>query len=132
MRQGIVPEIGRVIPFVQEAGQFPNLCTIQSIPGTKNAMGAPIITFSDVAGLVNIPCHAAPPSIFRLSGSNELRKPDRTDESQEFHVLLSGYFPQIQMNMRAVVDGVPYNIVGIDQDAFHTQTRLEVQAYTLG
>lgn len=129
MRQGVVQEIARVVPFAQEAGQFPSVCTIQRISGTLDGLGAEVMDFADVTGLVNIPCHVSPPSVFKLSGSNEYRKVDRISEKQEFHVLLAGNFPGIQMKDRAVIDGQAWNIVGADHDAFNSQTRLEVQEY---
>lgn len=124
-------DIARVIPQAAAAGQFPSRCTIQRLTGTRDSLGVMNQTFADVSGLVNIPCHVAPPSIARIGGSAEMRQADRTDEKQEFHVLLQGYFPDIQMKDRAVIDGNIWNIIGPDYDAFKTQTRLEVMEYTL-
>ena len=124
-------DIARVIPQTQAAGQFPSACTIQRLTGARDSMGVLTQTFADVSGMVGIPCHISPPSVIRLGGSAEYRKSDRTDEKQEFHVLLAGYFPDIQMKDRAVIDGTNWNVVGNDKDAFKTQSRLEIQEYTL-
>lgn len=129
MNQTLIYDFDQVIPLTAEAGLFPSLCTIQAVPGTVNAMGVPIMTFSDVSGLVNIPCHSAPQSNTNLKGSSEDRLPDRTDETQERHVLLDGYFAAIQINMRAVIDGQAWNIIGIDSDFLYKMTRLLVQSY---
>ncbi len=130
MNQSLLLDIGGVVALAQSAGMFPNLCTIQSAGATVNAMGAPVVTpFSDITGLVDIPCHSAPPAIEDVRGSDELRKVDRTDIRQMRHVLLAGYYPTIVQNMRAVVDGVAWNIVGVESDSFDSQTRLMVQDY---
>jgi hypothetical protein len=129
MNQTMTADYTQVIPLALAAGQFPSLCTIQDVPGTLNAIGAPVTTFTNVSGLVDIPCKNAPPSNASIIGSDELRLADRTDEKQERHVLLSGYYPQIQMKMRAVIDGAPFNIIGVQSDSMSTQTRLQVQDY---
>ncbi len=132
MNQNIIQDVLQVVPQALAAGMFPNLCTIQAVPGTLDSLGAPIQTFADVSGLVGIPCHNAPVSSGEgLSGSDELRMRDRVDTRQRRHVLLAGYFPTIEMGNRAVVDGVPFNIVGIESDAFNSQTRLEVEDYAI-
>ena len=133
MNQSIIADVSLVVPEALAAGMFPNLCTIQAAATGLNAMGAPIMTpFADVSGLVDIPCHSAPPAIEDVRGSDEFRRIDRTDTRNMRHVLLAGYYPQVQLKMRAVVDGQPWNIVGVESDAFNSQTRLMVQDYELG
>ncbi len=133
MNQSLLLDVSGVVALAQAAGMFPNLCTIQSAATTTNAMGAPVVTpFADVSGLVGIPCHSAPPAIEDVRGSDELRKIDRTDTRQMRHVLLAGYFPTIALSMRAVVDGEAWNIIGVESDAFSSQTRLMVQEYEVG
>jgi hypothetical protein len=130
VNQSITIDVQQVVGIAAAAGMFPNLCTIQSAATTINAMGAPVVTpFANMTGLVDIPCHSAPPAIEDVRGSDELRKVDRTDTRQMRHVLLAGYFPTIALSMRAVVDGVAWNIVGVESDAFDSQTRLMVQDY---
>ncbi len=131
MNQDLLLDIGGVVAMALAAGMFPNLCTIQELPGTLDSLGAPVMTFSDVSGLVDIPCHSAPPAIEDVRGSDELRMKDRTDTRQMRHVLLAGYYPTIALSMRAVVDGEAWNIIGVESDAFNSQTRLMVQEYTL-
>jgi hypothetical protein len=133
VNQDILSDVGQVVQMAVAAGMFPNLCTIQSAATTTNTMGAPVVTpFANITGLVDIPCHSAPPAIEDVRGSDELRKIDRTDTRQMRHVLLAGYFPTIALSMRAVVDGQPWNIVGVESDAFNSQTRLMVQEYEVG
>ena len=130
VRQNLIIDVQQVVPMALAAGMFPNLCTIQALPGTLDSLGAPILTFSDISGLVDIPCHSAPVSSGEgLAGSDEIRLKDRIDTRQSRHVLLAGYFPTIVMGNRAVIDGEPWNIVGIESDAFSSQTRLEVQEF---
>jgi hypothetical protein len=131
VNQNIIQDVQQVVPMALAAGMFPNLCTIQAIPGTLDSLGAPITTFSDVSGLVDIPCHSAPPAIEQVRGSDELRMKDRVDVRQQRHVLLSGYFPTIVQNMRAVVDGEAWNIIGVESDAFNSQTRLMAEEYVV-
>lgn len=131
MYQGIQYDLNAVTVEAAKAGQFPNLCTIQDIPGTYDTIGAPTMTFTNVTGLVNIPCKSAPPSKSSLAGSAEMRMEDRTSEKQERHVVLNGYYPAIVKRMRAVIDGQPWNIMGVESDSFETVTRLYVQEYTV-
>lgn len=130
MYQGIQYDLNAVASETAKAGQFPNLCTLQAISGSLDSLGAEVMTFSNVTGLVNIPCHNAPPARSSVAGSHELRMKDRLSEKQERHVLLKGYFPTITKKMRAVIDGVAWNITGVESDAFDTLTRLYVEEYT--
>lgn len=126
--------IKRVMPVAIASERFTSLCTIQRPPGTTNAQGGQDLDpthYIDVPGLVNIPCKAAPLVILRPSAADETKLADYTEEGNQQQVVLSGYFPQIQQQDQAVVDGVIYDIVSVQSDSEHIMTRLGTQIKTL-
>lgn len=110
---------------------WPSRCTIQTItyatqPGRQQVpTGA-----TNVTNLVNIPCRMAPMSV-TVASEREQRTDALIEQSTKYVVKLNGYYPEIQPRlMRAVVDGVPYLIRGMDSDSEHMFSRLFVEIIT--
>jgi hypothetical protein len=103
---------------------WPSLCTIQTItyintPGQRVPSGG-----TDVPNLIDIPCRIAS---LREAMPSDVEKMSATviSMSRQRKVYLDGYYPTIQAGtMRAVVDGVPYLIRGVDSDSERVFTRL--------
>lgn len=124
VRQLVDVRLGRDIP-----NHWPSLCTIQTVNFTASASNQPVPTSAtSIAAKTNIPC--------RLSALIDIRPSDdeiRTTEVQEKKVertcKLSGYYSDIEVRtQQAVVDGVTYQIRGVEHDSqqFSTRLRLEV------
>ena len=132
MNQGILYELGQVLPGVEALGLFDSLCTIQQRTNTVSALGQPDLTdWNDIPGLTNIQSML---SIQRTALPNQaatVRTPEQFDTQTQLHLLLNGYFPQILQQNQAVVDGTPYEIMAVESDSQKTQTRLALRVYTL-
>lgn len=129
MYQGLALEISRVMAQAVDTGLFVSLCTFQE-PGLAGPSGAPSNTFTNVDPLVNIPCMNAPVSDVRIQAL-ELKALQEIEESSLRHVLLNGWYPQIEDGVangwRCIVDGVVYDLMGAESDSQGTQTRLELK-----
>ncbi len=112
---------------------FSSLCTIVTPPPDVNLAGAPdpSVPYEDLTDHVDIPCIALPLSSGNKVQPTEVKSLMEVYSKNLIHVLLAGYFPLIQSNYRAVVDSIEYDIVGIESDSHHTQTRLAVQKVSL-
>jgi hypothetical protein len=138
MNQSLSYEFQHVMTEVQATGLLSSLCTIQQRPLTAgqpkvSASGQVDLTpadFTDIVGLVNIPCQIMAKSIFRPDTAGVKRMPSSFDDSQGRHVLLNGYYPAILDTYQAVVDGTPYQIQSVEHDSQRIQTRLALQVST--
>lgn len=129
--------IAAVMPAARATGLFVSRVTFQAPDGILGASGAESGTYADVVGLVDIPCMNAPqpPSEIKL-GSLEFRTPADITAQADRHVLLDDYFPDVETHwragVRAVIDGIQYNVAGAESDSQHTQTRVALQVVTIG
>lgn len=101
---------------------YTSSCTIQTPATTRNAVtnqvsGSP----ADYAGHVGLACAVAPIT------ARENRQPDQRYATATHHVALAGYYPTITPVMLAVVDGVTYDIEGVEVDSKDQTTRLFVR-----
>ncbi len=129
MYQGLQHDFNAVIPGAMAQGQFPSLCTVQVCTNTVDpATGQIDLTdtgFRDIPGAVNIACKRAPQSYARIMVNQNI-----TEGLNFFHVLLAGYFPQIPEALastsqnRAIIDGVPHQLLGVESDSLKIMTRL--------
>jgi hypothetical protein len=90
-----------------------------------------------VAGLIDIVCMIAPqPSSEIKVGAQSFRSMSQVSSSAPKHVLLDAYYPTLidgwREGDRAVIDGVTYELAGVEADSQGTQTRLEVKLVTAG
>lgn len=122
MNQSIEPSIEAVMPELRRSGLLSSLCTITTPPGTFDAGGAPDpnAAYQDLAGHVNIPCMKAP------IDASETKTLDEILSRNLSRMLLNDYYPEIIANYRAVVDGVDYDVLGVEHDSQHRMTRLTV------
>lgn len=138
MNQGLAYEIAAVMPAATLTGLFSSLCTIQQPDGALIGAGQPSGTFTNVAGLVNIPCVDAPPSIARVQAT-EVKAIAEIMSIGLRHILLNGYYANIiggnlsatGLGWRAIVDGITYDILGAEADSQLTQTRLDLRLATV-
>ena len=101
------------------AAFYPSLCTIQSGTLTQDSVGQPVATWAYV--LQAIPCRISP------AGGREMKLPNQTYGVGSHTINLRGYYPTIIVAMRALVDGVAYDILAVESDGNQYTTRLQVQ-----
>ncbi len=136
MNQGMTADISQVMVLAVGSGLFVSSFTAQQPDGVISGPGAPSGTYTDVVGLTAIQCMDAPAITAQIkveafqvrTGAQVLSQADR-------HVLLDGYYPTLQNGWRdgwrAIVDGVTYNIFGVEPDSQRTQTRVTLQLATV-
>jgi hypothetical protein len=132
MYQGFADNYPQLVTEVIAAGLDVSLCTIQQSVVAQDADGAPQYTPpTNVAGLINIPCMNAPLSADAVQAT-EVRDLEEIQSKGLRHVLLMGYYPQITADLWALVDGVTYDIMGVESDSQTSQTRLKLQLASVG
>ena len=147
MNQSFLGEILSVMPTATDPnmGLFDSLCTIQVPDGVLGASGAPSGNFVNVAGLIpagnigvnliNIPCMESVPSTARVQAT-EVKDLAEIMSKGLRHVLLNGYYPYLETlkeagQVRAILNGTAYEILGVEPDSQRTQTRFECQLVDL-
>ena len=134
MQQTIDYAVSQIMPQAQLAGTFISLATFQSLDGGQGPTGNPPGTYTNVAGLVNIPCMDAPPSIARIQAT-EMKDVAEILSKGLRTVLLDTCFtgaPNWSANAyRVIVDGVVYDLLGAENDSQLTQTRCNLQLVSL-
>ncbi len=137
MNQNLSYEIAAVMPAARATGLFVSLCTFEVPDGTLGASGAPSGPYTPVAGLVAIPCMDAPQPANEIKvGSLESRMAAQVTDIASRHVLLDDYYPTVitlwRTGLRAIVDGVTYDVCGAECDSQRTQVRMELKLATAG
>lgn len=128
------PPVMRFPPIVAHAFRsalrlhYPSRCTIQFVSKADTPSGQSVNSSGlPVSGHLNIPCALGAFSKDTTT-DNERRGPTVTEEFSRRICKLSGYYPAIvERQMRAVVDGVIYNIRGVESDSQHVSTRLYLE-----
>lgn len=104
---------------------FPQQCSIgHETIGQNPDSGEEETTYPIDPGLTNIDCALEPQ---RGAGSGEIRRPDQTIVENPYVIALRGYYPTIDQEDHAVIDGLAYNILFVRHDATHTITFLDVE-----
>lgn len=126
--------VAAVMPAALATGLFVSLCTIERPDGILIDAGQPSGNYVNVAGLVNLKCMDAPASDIRVQAS-EVKTLESIQDFSPQHVLLQGYYPQIEVGVgqgwRAVIDGVTLDILGVESDSQRQMTRMEVRTSAL-
>jgi hypothetical protein len=126
--------IHAVMVNANASGLFVSLCTIQAPSGNVVGAGQPDGLYNNIAGLVNIPCTAPPQSTARIL-AGEQKALAEILQTQPKHVLLNGFYGQAVDNLpngfdgscQAVIDGIGYDILGVEHDSQMQMTRMEVR-----
>jgi hypothetical protein len=133
MYQGLSYEIAQVMPEAVSTGRFVSLCTFSKPPAnaiTPDGGQAPLSSYTPVSGLVNIPCMDAVESSIQATEIKGLQ--DILSKGLR-HMLLNGYYPestpdgQIPTSWIANVDGIVYDVIGVEHDSQNQQTRVKLQ-----
>ena len=107
--------------MVTLADYFPSLCTIQEDVGVEDDYGQVVPDWQTFAGHAEIPCSHG---VNRVGGGREVKLPDQTYVVSNYTLSLRGYYPLITEKMRAVVDGVVFEILLAQSDSHGMTTRI--------
>jgi hypothetical protein len=129
--QGIQGDINAVMTEVDSSGLLVSLATISKPDGLFGPSGAPSGNYVNVPGLMCIPCIDA----FSQGDiqATEVKELQEVQSRGLRHLLLNGYYPeatpdgQIPSYWRATVDGITYDILGVEHDSQTQMTRLKLQ-----
>jgi hypothetical protein len=128
--QGLHYDIAAVMPEALATGLFVSVVTIQEPDGVFVGSGQSSGNWVDVSGLVNIKAMNAPISDSKIL-ADEVKTLAETMAVNLRHVLLDGYYPQIEPGQRAFMDGVYWDILGAEADSQSQMTRLHLELATL-
>ena len=131
---GLNYSLANIMPQANIAGMFPSLATLQTLDQTQGPTGNPVGTWSNVAGVIDIPCKDAPASIARIQAT-EMKGVAEIMSQGLRHVLLNQCFINAPnwaaMAARLVVDGFTYEVLGAENDSNTIQTRVDLQLVQL-
>jgi hypothetical protein len=130
--QIISRSINRIVPAMISTGLHKSLATFQAPPRGPGFPGT--APWTDVPGLVNIPCQFGPEADDGEMAMEFRQQPQTTDTG--LHRLeFRGYYPTLEAGWRSgwrvVVDGVAYDVVGIESDSQRVLTRAKVRLVTI-
>lgn len=131
---GLNYAIAGIPTAIYAAGLFPSLATLQAPSATPGPTGNPVNAFTDVSGLINLPCQDAPPSVARVAAT-EVKAVAEIMSKGMRHVTLMGYFEDARdwssYGYRAVIDGVIFDLIGAEGSSLDMQTRMDLQIVTV-
>lgn len=130
MLQTLTRELTQVMPSAKKTGLFVSLATFQVRTGNVDALGQQdLVNWTNVSGLVNVPCQLSAMSIYRPDISGVIRAVEGFEEISQRHLLLNGYYPTVQKQYTVLVDGTRYEVMDFQFDSQNQQTRLAVRVY---
>lgn len=135
MNQSIGYELDGIMPAVIATGLLVSLFTAQAPSSVLGGTGAPDGTYTKVLGLVDIAC-TSPPYTFSDTGikADEMKAVPEIAALQFHHVLLDSYYPALDAGWRngwrCLIDGVTYDILGVENDSQGKMTRVSVRLVT--
>ena len=138
-----------VLPAALALGSFVSLATLQAPDGVFTPAGAASGKFVDVAGLQNIVCMSSVPASSTIQAT-EVRALEEITASELHHVILNGYYPQIDQGWRGdgtptgqwrivvgdniageLTNGFAYQIMGVESDSQNQMTRIKIRLGTV-
>jgi hypothetical protein len=106
---------------------YPSEVTIQAKTTLgRKPNGEEVIAWADVSGLTGLRGNLADPG----RTVYERRSTDLTRTTQAPGLNLAGYYPEITVLHRAIVDGTAWNITAVHHDSLGSVTRLELERVT--
>jgi len=100
---------------------FPTTCTIQDFTTTLDAAHQPIKTWADLAGHIDLPCRKAP------DRGGEFKRPDNTFARNVSIIEIAGYYSDIEVINRVVLDTKNYDILLVEYDGSSKLTRITAE-----
>jgi len=133
----LLADVDEIMELARESGLFTSLCTL-SEPAAGGRV--PSGTYTDVFGLVDLPCMDAPESMSTGISANEITSLSAISATGNRHVLLDRYYPGCKdwarKGWRATIKSpdlsiTVYDLLGSEPDSQCTQTRLRMTKVTV-
>jgi hypothetical protein len=135
MQQGLQYEVDSVMPQVRATGLLISRATFQDQTGGTGPTGFPLNTYTPVDGLIDIQCMDAPLGTGEGFSVDEGKAQPQILSKGERHILLDAYYPEAINVWRGggnvVIDGVTYDILGVEADSQRQETRVRAQVATI-
>ena len=145
MNQFLAHEIAQVVPVAYGIGLFVSTASFLAPVQTQGATGNSVGGYTAISGLQNIQCMNAPSRTGAAGTSSmERRTTPFVEAERSRHVLLNGYFPQLdtgpthgagtgwQVNITDPGGNTnQYIFLGGEGDSQQTQTRCNLELVTL-
>lgn len=132
--------IADVMQAVIATGLLVSLATFQGPSQDFDSAGAWDGTWTNISGLVDIPCTAPPKSTGDIQAT-ENRALQEIVAAEWHHVLLNAWYPQLDAgwrgdgspagSWRVLIDGFPYEIAGVESDSQMQMTRVTAKLTTM-
>lgn len=131
----LLKSIPNVMARAVATGLFVSICTIKAPTGGVTGAGQPTGLYVAIAELSNIACMAPPQSTGHIE-ADETKTEESIMSGNYDHVLLDGYYGQavtgfpsgFDSTCQANVDGLDYDILGVEHDSQSQMTRMLVRA----
>jgi len=115
------------MPIVRASGLLVSTATFQ-VPDGLTDGGFVSPNYVDVVGLVGIACTAPPMNVGVGFSADEKKTQEEREADQSFHILLDSFYPSAndvwRDEGRVVIDGIPYDLVGVEGDSQSQMTRV--------
>ena len=135
MQQGLQYEVAAVMVEARATGLMISRATFQDQTGGTGPTGFPLNTYTPVAGLINISCMDAPLGTGEGFSVDEGKAQPQIFSKGERHILLDAFYPAAVEVWRSggnvVIDGVTYDLLGVEPDSQRQQTRVRAQIGTI-
>lgn len=118
---------GELLGSLGQVGYFNKVCTIQQNVGVRDAAGQRAQTWQNLAGHIDIPCRKGTSGGRGTGGDYERESASQTESFLYETIILEGNFPMITTKHAAIVDGVLYDIEGVQHASDDSFTQLAVQ-----
>lgn len=103
---------------------YPNTVSVQSMTVVFDSSNEQTIVWIDDPLLLDLQAYIEPFD----NRMGEMRRADQTIVENAWHIQLAGYYPTIKEEDQVTDDlGRVHNILGVDHDAFKTQTNLKTE-----
>ena len=140
MLQTMAFAVSAVMATAEATGLFVSLATFQSLDSAQGPTGNPAGTYTNVVGLVNIPCMDAPLAPGTISAL-EAKALQEIESKGIRHVALNGFYPEViagwpegwRCLVTKIATGVTttYDLIGAEPDSQASQTRVKLQLVTV-
>jgi hypothetical protein len=144
VNQSLTYELDAIMPAAVATGLFSQLFTAQSLSDDLGGTGATTGAYTNVPGLVNIPCMPPPPSEARVQAT-EVKALAEITGAELHHVLLDKWYSALDLGWRDgwrcmigandgngnMINGWAYDIMGVESDSQTKMTRLEIKLVTV-
>ncbi len=135
MNQTTAYDIASVMVAVRATGLLTSLATFQAQSGSTGPTGFPLNVYAPVVGLIDIACMDAPLGTGEGFSVDEAKAQPQILSRGERHILLDAFYPAAADVWRGggniVIDGVTYDLLGVESDSQRQQTRVRAQVATI-